>query len=123
MSLDIVGQKKPECQVRNALFSGKREFAANRNQVFESRLYKQKTACSAVFSCAPTEIRTPVLTLKGLRPGPLDDGGVCFFKRADCIIQLRVGQGKFVYLALYVLPQSTPRPRRKAFGEYLKPKT
>ena len=25
---------------------------------------------------APTEIRTPVLTLKGLRPGPLDDGGV-----------------------------------------------
>jgi hypothetical protein len=44
--------------------------------------------------CAPTEIRTPVLTLKGLRPGPLDDGGVCFFKRADCIIQLRVGQGE-----------------------------
>lgn len=26
--------------------------------------------------CAPTEIRTPVLALKGLRPGPLDDGGV-----------------------------------------------
>ena len=26
-------------------------------------------------SDAPTEIRTPVLTLKGLRPGPLDDGG------------------------------------------------
>ena len=25
---------------------------------------------------APTEIRTPVLTLKGLRPSPLDDGGV-----------------------------------------------
>jgi hypothetical protein len=25
--------------------------------------------------CAPTEIRTPVLALKGLRPGPLDDGG------------------------------------------------
>ncbi len=25
---------------------------------------------------APTEIRTPVLALKGLRPGPLDDGGV-----------------------------------------------
>ena len=24
---------------------------------------------------APTEIRTPVLALKGLRPGPLDDGG------------------------------------------------
>ena len=25
---------------------------------------------------APTEIRTPVLALKGLRPGPLDDGGI-----------------------------------------------
>jgi hypothetical protein len=25
---------------------------------------------------APTEIRTPVLALKGLRPSPLDDGGV-----------------------------------------------
>lgn len=25
---------------------------------------------------APMEIRTPVLTLKGLRPGPLDDGGL-----------------------------------------------
>ena len=24
---------------------------------------------------ASTEIRTPVLALKGLRPGPLDDGG------------------------------------------------
>ena len=24
---------------------------------------------------APMEIRTPVLTLKGLCPGPLDDGG------------------------------------------------
>ena len=27
------------------------------------------------FFCAPTEIRTPVLTLKGSCPGPLDDGG------------------------------------------------
>ena len=26
--------------------------------------------------CAPTEIRTPVLGLKGPRPGPLDDGGL-----------------------------------------------
>ena len=25
--------------------------------------------------CAPTQIRTGVLALKGLRPGPLDDGG------------------------------------------------
>ncbi len=28
-----------------------------------------------VLNCAPTGIRTPVLGLKGLRPGPLDDGG------------------------------------------------
>ena len=28
--------------------------------------------------CAPTGIRTPVLTLKGSRPGPLDDGGGTF---------------------------------------------
>ena len=26
---------------------------------------------------APTGIRTPVVALKGLRPSPLDDGGVC----------------------------------------------
>ncbi len=31
---------------------------------------------------APTGIRTPVLALKGLRPGPLDDGG----KRRDFTI-------------------------------------
>jgi hypothetical protein len=29
-----------------------------------------------VFLYAPTGIRTPVLALKGLRPSPLDDGGV-----------------------------------------------
>ena len=27
--------------------------------------------------CAPVGIRTPVLALKGPRPGPLDDGGTC----------------------------------------------
>ena len=26
--------------------------------------------------CAPTGIRTPVVALKGLRPSPLDDGGI-----------------------------------------------
>ena len=29
----------------------------------------------SLMASAPTEIRTPVLALKGLRPGPLDDGG------------------------------------------------
>ena len=57
------------------------------------------------------EIRTPVLTLKGLRPGPLDDGGELVFapmthvigvicggmkppisRRADCIIPSHTGQ-------------------------------
>ena len=37
---------------------------------------------------APMEIRTPVLALKGLRPGPLDDGG----KRGDFIIPIMNGQ-------------------------------
>ena len=40
---------------------------------------KKKTSQTFVFRMfwggAPTGIRTPVLALKGLRPGPLDDGG------------------------------------------------
>jgi hypothetical protein len=39
---------------------------------------------------APTGIRTPVVALKGLRPSPLDDGGI--LKRADFIIPLCNGQ-------------------------------
>jgi hypothetical protein len=30
---------------------------------------------TSLMASAPTEIRTPVLGLKGLRPSPLDDGG------------------------------------------------
>ena len=38
---------------------------------------KQKHASRHVFLvCAPTGIRTPVVALKGLRPSPLDDGGI-----------------------------------------------
>ena len=52
--------------------------------------------------CAPMEIRTPVLTLKGSRPGPLDDGGEAFSlvedlranERTDFIIRLHGGQAK-----------------------------
>jgi hypothetical protein len=50
------------------------------------------------FLSAPTEIRTPVVALKGPRPGPLDDGGVHpwiasrIFERADCIIHANVSQ-------------------------------
>jgi hypothetical protein len=37
---------------------------------------EERRSDGALFSDAPTEIRTPVLGLKGLRPSPLDDGGV-----------------------------------------------
>ncbi len=46
---------------------------------------------------APTEIRTPVLGLKGLRPSPLDDGGV---QRADFTIALKVRQWDLVVIVL-----------------------
>ena len=39
-----------------------------------------------VFVGAPTEIRTLVLALKGLRPSPLDDGGKCLL--SDGILPL-----------------------------------
>lgn len=35
----------------------------------------KKTPTTGVFLSAPTEIRTRVLALKGLRPSPLDHGG------------------------------------------------
>ena len=41
----------------------------------EIRFIKNKNHLPVVY-CASTEIRTPVLALKGLRPGPLDDGGI-----------------------------------------------
>ena len=38
--------------------------------------HKKKLPINQELTCgAPTEIRTPVLALKGLRPSPLDDGG------------------------------------------------
>lgn len=35
----------------------------------------KKASKLLAFWCASSEIRTRVLALKGLRPGPLDDGG------------------------------------------------
>jgi hypothetical protein len=55
-------------------------------------LVNKKTGCIRIQSfcgCAPTEIRTPVLALKGLRPGPLDDGG---FSGGDFTIPPQAGQ-------------------------------
>ena len=54
---------------------------------------KQKDMLESMSSsCAPTEIRTPVVALKGLRPGPLDDGDNLLAERADFIIPLWNGQ-------------------------------
>lgn len=43
---------------------------------------------------APTEIRTPVLALKGLRPGPLDDGG-WRLSGEHCNTAFHTGQANF----------------------------
>lgn len=51
---------------------------------------EERRSDGALFSDAPKEIRTPVLGLKGLRPGPLDDGGV--YNGADSIILTLRGQ-------------------------------
>ena len=42
----------------------------------KNQIFKEKTPDFSGVCCAPREIRTPVLALKGLRPGPLDDGGI-----------------------------------------------
>ena len=40
------------------------------------RAYESKT-CLIGRSCAPKRTRTAVWALRGPRPGPLDDGGLC----------------------------------------------
>ena len=37
---------------------------------------EERRPSGAPVVCAPKGIRTPVLGLKGLRPSPLDDGGI-----------------------------------------------
>ena len=37
--------------------------------------YERVHARSSLLAIAPIQVRTVVLALKGLRPGPLDDGG------------------------------------------------
>lgn len=61
--------------------SGKRELRLGHPTqrpfaVLFSRIKEHPIGCS--FSTS-SEIRTRVLTLKGLRPGPLDDGGLFYF--------------------------------------------
>ena len=57
-------------------------------------LPQTKKPPAAVFSCAPTEIRTPVLTLKGLCPGPLDDGGIFYLMTTGKILPFQLNQVK-----------------------------
>jgi hypothetical protein len=45
-----------------------------------SQLNKKHTSRCVFDVCAPTGIRTPVVALKGLRPSPLDDGGIRFHR-------------------------------------------
>ena len=52
-----------------------RDGAGYRTSLIRETSHKPKILFAEDFFCAPTEIRTPVLTLKGLCPGPLDDGG------------------------------------------------
>ena len=47
-----------------------------------------------LYQGASREIRTPVLALKGLRPGPLDDGGIALLNGLNFTITIYVGQGK-----------------------------
>ena len=57
----------------------------------------------SLMASAPTEIRTPVLALKGLRPGPLDDGG---FYLSDGILPSPLDWVKHLFLffgKLYLL--------------------
>ena len=42
----------------------------------EQKRTRNQFRVQGVMLGAPTGIRTPVLALKGLRPGPLDDGGI-----------------------------------------------
>jgi hypothetical protein len=52
------------------------------------------------FGGAPREIRTPVLALKGLRPGPLDDGGI---NERDFIRWDYVGQGITIKFVVFMV--------------------
>ena len=60
-------------------------FSAQPKHEFEGRVFPGQCAPAAFVTgsrlrgydeCAPTGIRTPVLALRGPRPGPLDDGGI-----------------------------------------------
>ena len=68
--------------------------------------YKFSEFWLALFDfCAPTGIRTPVVALKGLRPSPLDDGGLRFEERADFIIAPACGQAFWLFVFLSALTE------------------
>ncbi len=62
---------------RNSATSELEEGTHEDSNSFEGAFSSEERRLSgALRGDAPTEIRTPVLGLKGLRPSPLDDGGV-----------------------------------------------
>ena len=61
----------------NGALNGTRIIASLRRPQF-----KRKESLFRDSFCAPKGTRTPVWALRGPRPGPLDDGGVCLFGRA-----------------------------------------
>ena len=66
----------------------------NQNAPFRGVLVRTLTNNTHDCPGAPTGIRTLVLALKGLRPGPLDDGGI-YPARRDFTIARQQGQGLF----------------------------
>ena len=59
--------------VRNAVLASVPLWGSSARKIMEGP--NEKTTLVQSRSGAPTGIRTPVLALKGPRPGPLDDGG------------------------------------------------
>ena len=66
-----------------------------KNNILTNSKRKQKKPPKSVVFCAPTGIRILVITLKGLRPGPLDDGGVLL----NCFMPLLERAGFYHYTA------------------------
>ena len=66
---------------------------------FRDHHFNQTTAKRRFYDSAPRGIRIPVLALRGLRPGPLDDGG----KRwQDSIMPDRACQRQLWFIKFYL---------------------
>ena len=81
-------------------------------------LNEKPPAWVVFFVCAPMEIRTPALALKGPRPGPLDDGGILWTERQDFTIPSRTGQAidQTCFLSVISASKSTWRRLNRMAG-------